>query len=45
MVRYIKIAIALFLLALAANACKSSSCGCDSYGNVPSGYNQAESLA
>jgi|GEM_PF-1803085 hypothetical protein len=44
-VRYIKITIALVMLALAASACKSSSCGCDTYGDLYKKTNQAETLA
>ncbi|MCQ2218682.1 MAG: hypothetical protein MJZ33_09430 [Paludibacteraceae bacterium] len=34
MVRYMKIAIAMAMIAAAFSSCKSSSCGCDSFGEV-----------
>ncbi|MCQ2195716.1 MAG: hypothetical protein MJZ28_12310 [Paludibacteraceae bacterium] len=37
MVRYIKIAIAMAMIAVAFSSCKSSSCGCDSFGEVVNG--------
>ncbi|MBO4806680.1 MAG: hypothetical protein IK005_02350 [Paludibacteraceae bacterium] len=45
MVRYIKIAIALVMIAAAYSSCKSSSCGCDSFGEVMDGQVQESTNA